>query len=777
MCVSWGWKGVLTSCWRNAKMTPPSAVRNLPETISAFKILLMTVTMAGTPARFLLPGTVIQRCLALAAIALLLAGCDGAPWNNPYSADQVRRNLYFGTFSERPKHLDPARSYSSNEWAFISQVYEPPLQYHFLQRPYQLEPQVAESMPEIRRYGHDGALLAEDVDPSQIAFTDYHVRIRPGVKYQPHPAFARSRDGAYRYWPMSLEALERVHELRDFEHSDSRELTAGDFVYQIKRLAFPGNHSPIAGLMAEYIVGFRELTAEYRTLQAERKAAGEAEQWLDLRPFDMAGVEVTGRYRYRVRVQGSYPQFIYWLAMNFFAPMPWEAERFYQQPRMKEKNISLDWYPVGTGPFMLSENNPNLRMVLERNPNFRGEAYPIVGMADDRQSGLLDDAGRIMPFVDRAVYSLEKEAIPRWNKFLQGYYDNSGIASDAFDQAVQFASVGEPRLTEPMQRQGIEMNTAVDTSIYYTGFNMKDPLVGGDSERARLLRRAISIALDMEEYISIFQNGRGEAAHGPLPPGIFGYLEGEAGINPFVYQWADGRPQRRAIEQARALLAQAGYPGGRTPEGKPLILYYDTANAGPDARALLDWYRKQFEKLGIELVIRATDYNRFQDKMLSGKAQIYSWGWNADYPDPENFFFLLYGPNGKVDFKGENASNYWNPEFDALFDRMKNLPNGEVRQAIIDQMVEILRRDAPWLWGFYPKSFGLHHAWYKNAKPHLMANNTLKYKRIDAELRAQKQAQWNRPKLWPIGLLLLLLLSVVVPAFVGFRRRERSAAR
>ncbi|MDX1607354.1 MAG: ABC transporter substrate-binding protein, partial [Candidatus Competibacterales bacterium] len=247
--------------------------------------------------------------------------------------------------------------------------------------------------------------------------------------------------------------------------------------------------------------------------------------------------------------------------------------------------------------------------------------------------------------------------------------------------------------------------------------------------------------------------------------------------NPYVYDWVNGKPRRRPIEEARALMEEAGYPDGRTEEGKPLILYYDTAQAGPEAKALLDWHRKQFEKLGIELVIRATDYNRFQGKMLSGKAQIFTWGWNADYPDPENFFFLLYGPNSKVDHQGENAANYQNPEFDRLFERMKNLPNGPERRRIIDEMVEILRRDAPWVWGFFPKAFGLHHAWYGNAKPHLMANNTLKYKRIDADLRVRKQARWNQPETWPIWVLLGLMLSVVIPAYVGFRRRERSAAR
>ena len=101
-----------------------------------------------------------------------------------------------------------------------------------------------------------------------------------------------------------------------------------------------------------------------------------------------------------------------------------------------------------------------------------------------------------MPFIDKVVFSLEKEAIPYWNKFLQGYYDVSGITSDNFDQVIQMAGTGEPQLTGDMEKQGIRLQTAVSASIAYTGFNMLDPVVGGESERARKLRQAISIAID-----------------------------------------------------------------------------------------------------------------------------------------------------------------------------------------------------------------------------------------------------------------------------------------
>ncbi len=527
--------------------------------------------------------------------------------------------------------------------------------------------------------------------------------------------------------------------------------------------------------MSDYIVGMKEYQQTLQAALERQNAQGKGVAFLDLDQYPLEGAVVVDRYTYRIKIRGVYPQFLYWLSMPFFAPMPKEADHFYSQPGMAEKNITLDWYPVGTGPYMLTVNNPNRRMVLERNPNFHGQAYPREGDPGDMAAGLLEDAGKPLPFMDKVVYSLEKESIPYWNKFLQGYYDSSGISSDSFDQAVRIGSQGEANLTESMKAKGIRLETAIGASTFYMGFNMLDPVVGGLDERGRKLRRAVSIAIDQEEYISIFANGRGIPAQGPIPPGIFGYRDGEAGMNPYIYDWRNGAPRRKSLAEARRLLAEAGYPGGVDAKtGAPLLLHLDITASGPDDKARLDWYLKQFQKINVQLDIRNTDYNRFQDKIQKGIAQIFLFGWNADYPDPENFLFLLYGPNAKVKHQGENASNYVNPEFDKLFDRMKDMPNTPERQAVIDRMVEIVRRDAPWVWGFHPKGFSLYHSWLKNAKPNLMANNTVKYLRIDPALRERKQAEWNRPILWPLGILVLLLIAGMLPAVAVYRRRLHS---
>jgi len=701
---------------------------------------------------------------ACCLLPLFLAACDGGLWNNPYPASDAGKSILYTAFTERPKHLDPAQAYSENEYEFLAQIYAPPLQYHYLKRPYRLVPLAAAQMPTVRYLDNRNRPLPDDAPAGRIAYSIYEIHIKPNMRYQPHPAFVPEN------MRLGAEDLSRVYSLRDFSRTSTRVVTAADYAYQIKRLANPKLHQPIFGVMSEYIVGLKDYSA-----RLQQAVKNDPDAFLELNNYPLPGVQVMDDTTYRITIHGKYPQFAYWLAMPFFAPMPQEAERFYAQAGMRERNLTLDWWPVGSGPYYLSENDPNLRMVLSRNPYYKSETYPDEGEQGDEQAGLLADADRPLPLIDKVVFSLEKETIPYWNKFLQGYYDASGISSDSFDQAVQVSVGGEAAVTDEMKAQGITLSTSVATSTMYTGFNWLDPVVGGSSERARKLRQAIAITVDFEEFVSIFANGRGIPAQSPIPPGIFGYREGETGINRYVYNWVDWTPERKSITEARQLLAEAGYPNGLDVQThQPLVINLDTTATGVGSKARLDWLRKQFDKINVQLVVRSTDYNRFQDKIRKGDTQMFYWGWNADYPDPENFLFLLHGAQAKVGKGGENASNYNNPEYDRLFEQMKNMENSPARQAIIDRMLEVLRRDSPWLWGYHPKNYVLQHGWLYNVKSNIMANNKLKYWRVDAGQRDARRREWNRPAMWPLWLAAGALLLFGVWMWRALRQREEA---
>ena len=727
---------------------------------------------------------------ACALLALVLAACGGkSPNNSPHASGDEATNTYFTAFQESsPKYLDPTASYALNETPFTFSVYEPPYRFHYLKRPYEVAPRTAERVVEPKYFDKAGRPLPADAPGATIASAVYDIPIRKGILYAPHPAFAKNEKGEYLYHALTRADTADKRTPLDFPVQGTRALTAHDYVYAIRRLATTRIKSPLFSLMSEHIVGLKEYGERITKVDHELRA-GIAPTvrdlpFLDFRQYPFAGAEALDDHTLRIRLKGKYPQFKYWLQMTFFAPVPWEADKFYAQPGLVEKNLSLNYWPVATGPFMFVEYQENRRHVMVRNPNFRGEPYPCEGSEADRKARLLDDCGKPTPFVDRVVMTIEKERQPHKTKFLQGYFDNPEISR--FDWLLDFDVdlKNSERIRQLFAERGIQTPRITEISNWYVGFNWLDPVVGKGATpeqqvRNRKLRQALSIAVDWEEFVRVFDHkAAGEPAMSPVPPGVFGHRP-EA-INRTVYDIVDGKPKRKPIAVAKRLLDEAGYPDGRDEKtGRPLVLNYDYQRIlTPELKAEVEWVVKQFAKIGVQLEVRATDYNRFQEKAEKGSLQIFWWGWFADYPDAENFLFLLYGPNSKAltGGNGENASNYSNAEFDKLFDEMKYLDDVPRKQQVIDRMVAILQEDAPWTFGYNPYAGVVQHQWVGNGVPNQLANDRLMYLKVDPALRARKLAEWNKPIVWPVAVMAALLLLAVIPAVRTYRRRERETA-
>jgi oligopeptide transport system substrate-binding protein len=716
----------------------------------------------------------IRMCAAVVLGAmLLLTGCGGPPWNNPNPRYEDDLLIYQSVMSPAPpKHLDPAISYASDESLFIMQIYEPPMGYHYLKRPYELIPLSLESFPELTFLDAQGNEVEEGDDA--LAFSRYTLHVREDEHYQPHPAFALDPEGKPLYVFATAAEGGRYRQVPDFPETGSRPVLANDFVYAIKRLADPENGSPMLGFMAHYIVGMEAFS--------EQLAKIPRDGWLDLDSYPMEGLELLDERTLSITIKGRYPQFTYWLAMQFFSPIAPEVDRFYHNPGFAERNLTLDWWPVGSGPFMMVKNDPNSEIVLERNPNFREDFYPTEGGPGDREKGLLDVAGKRVPFIDRAVYRLEKEVLPLWTKFVQGYYDRSGEVhgntNRVFDQAFVVGPDGV-EMSGELVDHNISMSPDVKPAIYYYGFNMRDPVVGGYTEEKRKLRQALQIAFNTEEYLNIFYKGNGIASHTPIPPGIPGFLEGEAGMNSYVYDWVDGEPQRKSLDYARQLLAEAGYPNGRDARtGEPLKIFIDVQSQAI-SNTIMNWMDRVFGEIGVQVEYRPADWNRTREKLLTGNTQIFSHGWLADYPDPENFLFLLYGPESPLDCKcdGANNSNYASEIYDDAFRDIRVLPPSPERDKLVALAVEQYRKDAVWLFAYYPKDIYLNNSWVYNNKRHGVSRATLKYTRVDKEERARKQVAWNQPVIWPLYAGALLLLSLLAPGVIAYRRRQKATAR
>ena len=727
------------------------------------------------------------RLLMLLAAACLLAACN----NSPYADGAAATNIIFNSFDERsPRYLDPTASYLNPETPYTMSAYEPLYGYHYLKRPYELIPKAAAAVVKPYYLDKAGARLPDEAPAEAIAESVYDVPIKPGIRYAPHPAFAKDAKGDYLYHHLAPGQLGDKRAPQDFAAQGTRELVAEDFVYALKRHATTRIEAPIYAVFAEYLLGLKDyaalLKAEDKKLLAGLPEDSQDKPFLDLRRWSLAGATAVDSHTLRMRIKGKYPQWKYWMAMTFAAPVPWEADAFYSQPGMGKNGLSLIRWPVGTGPYMLTEHVKDRFLAMRRNPNYHGETYPCDGNPGDKEAGLLADCGKQMPFADGFQSIFVKEKVPRKEMFKQGYLDVPEIERPDWGVELRTDAEDSKVVKRLYDERGFSFPQTTDINNWYLGFNWLDPVVGkGDTPeqqvKNRKLRQALSIAIDWEEgYGRVFRNKGGETAQGPVPPGVFGSREGTIeGVNRVTHRLVNGVPVRRPIEDAKRLMVEAGYPNGRAADtGKPLVLNYDYQRTPtPEIKSEIDWMVKQFAKLGIQLEVRATDFNQHQEKLLKGKAQIVWGGWLGDYPDAENFLFQLYGPNAKAVSQGENAINYSNPAYDKLFVRMQTLDDGPERQKVIDEMVAIAREDSPWAWGYWPYVALAFQPWLHNGKPSILIRDQVKYYRVDPVARVVRQAEWNKPTWWPILLLAAGALALVWVGRRSYRARQDATAK
>jgi ABC-type transport system substrate-binding protein len=665
-------------------------------------------------------------------IALALAGVSAgsACTNNPYPDADSRRKVFYTSFREAPKTLDPAVAYTTNAHAITANVYDTLLEYHYLKRPFTLIPGLVQRVPNAR--------------PLPDGRVAYRFEIRPGVLYQDDPCFAVF--GAQR---------------------PTREVLAQDVAFQLFRIADPAVNSPVIQPFSN-LVGFREFSQRLQKLRDAApgfNALGIREQYE--RAGGIEGVRVLHETVLEIVLVTAYPQILYWFAMPFTTPVPWEAVEYYDGEDGRPKFAD---HPVGSGPYRLAVYDKQFRIVLEADPNWYGvrhpewhapgATYPAEGEPRDEAAGRLDPdvVGAPLPFIERIEFRREKESIPTFTKFLQGYYDASGIIRESFDRVIH-----EDRLSPDMAALGMRLEKSVIPGVYYIGFHMDDPVVGAAAgEQGRQLRQAMSLVVDTKEYTRLFTNGRGLPAQSPLPPGLFGYDPDYR--NPF---------RQVDIERARALLREAGYPDGIDPEtGAPLRLTFDSYDTSAQGLLRYQFFVNAWRQIGLDVEVDATNYNQFQEKVRNGAYQIFQWGWIADYPDPENFLFLLWSQMARSQ-GGPNTANFSHRRFDELFLAMKSRENDAERLAVIREMRAILEQERPWIELLHPEDYALYHGWLRYVKPAGLSNPTVKYRDLEPELRAVRRAEWNQPVVWPAYALLAFGVAAVIPGVITFFRERQ----
>lgn len=576
-----------------------------------------------------------------------------------FSACSARNNfdpnkkVMRASISEDIKSLDPAVAFDSVSLTVMPLVMESLYQYQYTTRPLKIVPLLADGMPTISNGGKRAV-----------------IKLKKGVMFQDSEVFP---DGK------------------------GRELTAEDFIYSWKRISIPILKSPGHFIFEGKVAGYAELRKKIASTPADKLESVLKEK------FD--GFFARDKYTIEINLTEAYPQLTYALAMGFTAPVAHEAVAKWGHDGMHRKM-------VGTGPYMLERYTSGAEVILNKNPNFRGEAFPAELDAESKKMGMGAYAGKTMPFIERVEFAVIKEPQPSWLKFNLGELDIGGIPKDNFDTAI----ADNLELTDELKAKQITLQKAPQSVAWYLNFNMKDKVVGGTENRN--LRAAIAHAIDRNEMIKLFRNNRAIKAGSMIPPTIDGHVKRDSFIGDYD------------LEKAKELLAKAGYPGGK---GLPELVY-DLRGSSTPARQMGDYIKKSLAKIGIKIRVNQNTFPGYLEKEKTGNLQVFMGGWQADYPDAENFLQLMYSKNVSP---GPNASNWKNAEYDKLYREIARTYPGPERSRLIKKAEDLVLNDYAWAMLWYRVDWVLSHAWMKNYRPSGTINNAIKYYDIDVKKRAK----------------------------------------
>ncbi len=592
----------------------------------------------------------------LLAVCGLMPGCgessEGGGQSNGTGVDGEVTTTY-GAISSKVRGMDPMDIGDTTSSGIASNIYDCLYQYHYLKRPYELIPNLAAEMPTVSEDG-----------------LTYTIKLRDDVVFQDDECFTET-DGK------------------------GRKLVAQDFIYSWKRIADIKNVSKNWWILDGKIKGLDEFREYTKT------AASKADVDYN-RPVE--GLEAVDDTTLRITLVKPWPQVTQYLAHLPTAAVPHEAVSHYGDEFLN--------HPVGTGPYTLKSWRHGSKIILERNPTYREEFYPSEGQAGDEEAGLLADAGKPMPLIDRIDISIIEESQPLWLKLMAGDLDIGGIPKDNFDTAISPTR----ELTPDLVKKGVVLEMYEDAATYWYGFNMEDPLLSNNKP----LRQAMNLGIDRKDFLEKFLNNRGIPARGVLPPMIAGY---DKGINSPYTQY-DVELAKKKVKEAEAL------HGGPLP-----TIVLTMGGTDSTARQTGQWFIRSYENIGLTVEVEYMDWPSAQEKVKTKSAQMYAMGWVADIPDAENFMQLFYGPN---ESPGANSMNYKNPEVDAIYEKIAVMEHSPERIELIRQMQQMVVDDLPCVLTVHRVAFILHYDWLKNYKPHVFQYGLAKYRNLDAELRQQR---------------------------------------
>jgi ABC-type transport system substrate-binding protein len=473
-----------------------------------------------------------------------------------------------------------------------------------------------------------------------------------------------------------------------------REVTAADYVYSIKRVYDPALKSPFSYLFAGKLLGDQALTDKFSY------------------DTQVPGLQAVDRYTLRIRLAEPDNNFLYYLAMPASGVVAREVIEAYPGQAGN--------HPVGTGPFMVGDWKRSDRIVLLANPNSSAVFHASPG-ADPADKAIADALeGQHLPRVDRVEVKIAEEFQGRMLGFLNSEYDYlEQVPESMIDMVMQ-----DGKLKPELARRGMQLYRFPVLQTYYMWMNMENPVIGGYGKEKVALRRAISMAYNSAEDIALLKRGMAVKAESPLPQDAIG----------FDPKYRSPVPYDPAL--ANALLDKFGYdkrdPDGfrRAPGNQPLTLVMHS-EATISGRLRDELWRKCFNSIGLRVVFKSDKKTEIIKASRLGKVMMFESNWVADFPDGENFYQLLYGPNaGRANYSRFNL-----PAYNQRYEKARAMAPGAVRQQLYFDMNQLIHAYNPWVPLTHVLSADIRQPWLKNYKRHPVEFTSWRYLDIDVAER------------------------------------------
>jgi ABC-type transport system substrate-binding protein len=414
--------------------------------------------------------------------------------------------------------------------------------------------------------------------------------------------------------------------------------------------------------------------------------------WLYL--FDgVAAIDAPDKFTLRIRLKAADPNFLYYLAMPATSVVAQEVVEAY--------GAQTGNHPVGTGPFKIGSWKHSDQIILLANRDFRPTEFQ----------------GRRLPILDRIDIRIVEEYQSRVLGFLNGEFDFLEQLPESMKELVL---TPDAQLKPELARKGIVLAPFPVLQTYYMWMNMDDPLIGGYSKDKLALRRAIALGYNSAEDIATMKKGLAMRAVTPLPPNVLGNDPGYR--SPVSYDPA----------LANALLDRYGYRKGtdgfRTqPDGKPLqlVMHSEASTVG---RLRDELWRKNLHAIGLKVSFKSDKKTEIIKASRLGAVMMFETNWVADFPDGDNFYQLLYGPNaGRANYARFNL-----PAYNQRYEQARTMGESPQRTALYDELANLIHAYTPWVLLTHPISADLQQPWLKNYRRHPVEFTNWRYLDVDA---------------------------------------------